>query len=291
MSTQRFYILNNKKQPVAVTEREWNKDTELPCRIYHSLGPRHGRKKGVSVLSEFHSNGEHAGEFCSTLFGADHISEYTRREHIVFAESYADMIENHLGLYRTAIEWCPVVQRIQDHSIIILPNKTMSRLFVQTNPPFNVSDETKVSGRVKKDVVLWMMEDGSFRVSTQAHTFSDWTDDQIRSIIAHGETLTRFSYRWDYLNKTALRERDHDAPWDALTPGWYCWDSATDFSGEDNTIGVYDTEMECLRYIVEEWGVDEAMFGCLFDSILGIWPWARDEFFELVGRWNEEGVI
>lgn len=289
MSAPRFYILDDKNQPIAVPKQEWDKNTKTPCHLHHNLGPRHGRKKGVSVLSSFHSNGDHAGLFCSTLSGAEHISAYTHKEYVVFAQSYDEMIENHLSLYRTAIEWCPVVQRIQDYSITILPGVTQSRLFVSKGGLF--TDESQISGRVKKDVVLWMTEDGSYRLSPQAHIFSDWTDDQIRSIIAHGEKLTRFSYRWDYFDKAALRERDAETEWEDLAHGWYCWDSATDFSGEDNTFGPYDTEMECLRYIVEQWGVDEEIFGCEFDAILGIWPWAEDEFYDLIEEWDKEGVI
>lgn len=297
MSTPQFYILNDQKQPIPATEGAYwrwrDEQDKLPEKgwIYHPLGISTGWGSSVYVRSGFIGSGERPGIFVSTLHNADHVDLYPsslytmypalRRK--LYAETYAGMVENHLTLYRNAISWCPVITMVQDGDIQILPGRHQSDVFIRGKHGFR----DQVAHSVGKDVVLWMTDENHRRLSSGVYVESDWTDEQIRDIIGHGNTMTCFSYQWDYLNKTDLKEREPDTPWAVLTPGWYCWDTA----GDDTTVGVYDTEMKCLRYLNEEWNVDEAVFEREVASIHGIWPWAAENYDQLCKTWTQEGVI
>jgi hypothetical protein len=212
----------------------------------------------------------------TTIYGADHIMKADRTwESSLVAKTRDHALINHRSFEIDARAHCPVVFLVQMEMMKadIMPDGAI-HVFLRKDgrfpTPYNGADQTP-DGVVSPRLLEWILS--SRDQSDQIQYFSDWSDDTIRDLITRGERMTRFSYRWDYFDESDLAWEYPDVPVEDHVSGWFCWDTATDFSGESNLSESFEAEIECLRHIVEEWGVGEAVYEMSPDTINGVWPW------------------
>lgn len=284
-----YYVLDNNNNPIQATEEQWKSWKESGKSLIREFQP--GPHVNIRIMFYGITATEPPPHFIVYVHGAQHICKVDSKFNEMFSvKTLLEALVYASWAYSKILEHCPHIDLVQTDTLQIkIPTPDDIQVYFKKNGRFpGFSSDAKPDTQITRDRLIEILKQAEYD-KERIQFFADWTDDQVRAVVERGQQMTRYSYKWDYLDKADLSERLPDVDEDDLIPGWYHWDSAMDYSGVDNLSEPFETEIDCLQDIDEIYGVSENVYQCYFESINGIWPWAKKQYDELIEE-IEKGV-